>query len=94
VGRWRGRKKRQAAEHLLNDVTDRRPMILYSEFLAHGRQIGSGPTESMCKTTTARRKGSGMRWDAGNAEALMALDALEQSDEWKLYWGSQLRPAA
>jgi hypothetical protein len=48
----------------------------------------------MCKTTTLRLKGSGMRWDAGNAEAIMALEALEQSGEWKQYWKLCLKPAA
>jgi len=93
-GTLRGSKKRQAAETLLGYVTDRREMVAYPEYQAAGRQIGSGPTESMCKTTTARLKGSGMRWDADNAEAIMALDALEQSGEWKQYWKMRLRPVA
>jgi hypothetical protein len=84
-----GAKKRKAAEDLLGYVTDRRAMVEYPQYVAAGRQIGSGPTESMCKTTTTRLKGVGMRWDAGNAEALMALAALEQSDEWKRYWEMQ-----
>jgi hypothetical protein len=92
-GQLRGRKKRQAAQALLGYVTDRREMILYPEFREQGRQIGSGPTESMCKATTLRLKGSGMRWDGDNAEAVMALDALEQSGEWQHYWESRLRPA-
>ena len=92
-GQLRGRKRRGAAEALLGYVTDRQEMILYPEFRAVGRQIGSGPTESMCKTTTTRLKGSGMRWDSDNAEALMALDALEQSGEWQQYWDLYLRPA-
>jgi hypothetical protein len=92
--RLRSRRKRRAAEQLLGYVTDRRAMIGYPEFLAVGRQIGSGPTESMCKATTQRLKGSGMRWDAENAEAIMALEALDQSGEWKQYWASYLKPAA
>ena len=74
VGLRRG--QRQAADRLLNYVSERREMIKYPEFLAKGWQIGSGPTEATCKTLTARLKGSGMRWDAENAEALMALEAL------------------
>ena len=93
-GRLRGRKQRQAAEALLGYVTDRRAMILYPEFRALGRQIGSGPTESMCKATTLRIKGVGMRWDAANAEALMALEALDQSGAWQAYWDRYLHPAA
>ena len=33
-----------------------------------------------------------MRWDADNAEALMALEALTQSGQWEVYWQTQLRP--
>ena len=73
-------------------MAKRSETICYPEFLAKGWQIGSGPTVAMCKTTTARLKGSGMRWDADNAEALMALEALTQSGQWAGYWKSQLRP--
>jgi hypothetical protein len=90
----RGARKRKAAEVLIAYVTDRREMVAYPEYLAAGRQIGSGPTESMCKTTTKRLKGVGMRWDADSAEALMALDALDQSGEWKHYWRLCLKPVA
>jgi hypothetical protein len=90
----RGRKRRGAAEALLGYVTDRREMIQYPEFRAVGRQIGSGPTESMCKATTQRIKGVGMRWDADNAEAIMALEALEQSGAWQDYWDCCLQQAA
>ena len=73
-------------------MAKRKETILYPGFLARGRQIGSGPTEAMCKTTTARLKGSGMRWDGINAEAIMALAALEQSGRWKSYWKTRFKP--
>jgi hypothetical protein len=85
-----GAGRAQAGELLLNYVTDRREMIQYPKFLEMGRQIGSGPTESMCKATTQRLKGPGMRWDGDNAESIMALEALEQSGGWKDYWEAQL----
>src|SRR6185436_1861612 len=84
---WRLRLRRggrKAADRLLNYVSERRGMIKYPEFRTKGWQIGSGPTEATCKTLTARLKGSGMRWDANNGEALMALEAL--------YWQTRLRP--
>ena len=87
----RGRR-RKAADELLHYVAKRSETICYPEFLAKGWQIGSGPTEAMCKTTTARLKGSGMRWDGTNAEAVMGLAALEQSDQWKQYWRICLEP--
>jgi hypothetical protein len=93
-GGLRGASRRQAAEQVLNYVTDRREMIQYPKFLERGRQIGSGPTESMCKATTQRIKGRGMRWDGDNAESIMALEALEQSGAWQDYWEAQLCLAA
>ena len=87
------RRGRPAADRLINYVSERREMIRYPEFRAKGWQIGSGPTEATCKTLTARLKGSGMRWDSDNAEAIMAIEALTQSGQWDLYWRSQLRPA-
>jgi hypothetical protein len=91
---WRVALKhgRPAADRLVNYVSERRGMIRYPEFQAKGWQIGSGPTEATCKTLTARLKGSGMRWDSDNAEAIMALEALTQSGQWNAYWQSQLRP--
>jgi len=85
----RGAGPAKAGELLLNYVTDRREMIQYPKFLDLGRQIGSGPTESMCKATTQRIKGRGMRWDGDNAESIMTLEALEQGGGWKDYWEAQ-----
>ncbi len=90
----RGVAQRKAADTLLGYVSERHAMILYPEFTAKGWQIGSGPTEATCKTLTARLKGSGRRWDAANAEALMALEALTQSGLWKEYWRTLLPTAA
>jgi len=86
----RGGAAMKAGELLLKYVTDRREMIQYPKFLEKGRQIGSGPTESMCKATTQRIKGRGRRWDGDNAESIMALEALEQSGAWDAYWKAQL----
>ena len=86
----RRRGQRQAADRLLNYVSERRDMIKYPAFQEKGWQIGSGPTEATCKTLTARLKGSGMRWDSDNAEAVMGLEALYQSGQWDAYWRSEL----
>jgi hypothetical protein len=94
---WRGSLrggKRATADALLHYVSERRDMIAYPEFQEKGWQIGSGPTEATCKTLKARVKGSGMRWDGTNAEAIMALEALSQSGLWKVYWQSLLPQAA
>lgn len=77
---------REAANHLLGYVAERRPLIQYPEFRAKDWQIGSGPTEAECKTTTQRLKGRGRRWDSDHVEALMALACLDDSHLWPNYW--------
>jgi hypothetical protein len=90
----RSAPKRKAADRLLNYVSERRAMICYPEFREKGWQIGSGPTESQCKLTVGRLKGRGRRWDRPNAAAVTALDSLERSGQWRLYWKTPSAPAA
>jgi hypothetical protein len=80
---------RQAIDRLMNYVAQRREMIRYVEFEQNGWDIGSGPTESQCKATTRRIKGRGMRWNPINAEALMSLEALYQSNAWDKWWSTR-----
>ncbi len=82
----RGRRRRKAADRLLHYVSDRREMIRYPEFLKNGWQIGSGPIESQCRVIPDRVKGPGKRWDRDNAEAIMALEAADQSNQWPALW--------
>jgi hypothetical protein len=88
--RTRARNKRKAIDHLMHYVAERRAMLNYVLHYSRGWDIGSGPTESMCKALTRRLKGRGMRWDADNAEAVMALEALMQSDGWDKWWQQRL----
>jgi hypothetical protein len=78
--------KRGAVDHLLAFMAQRREIIRYPEFLQRHWQIGSGPTEAECKTTTQRVKGRGRRWDSDNAQAMMALSALHDSGLWCQRW--------
>jgi hypothetical protein len=89
VVEWRSKLSptaQEEADRLLGYMSERKGMIRYPEFLAAGWQIGSGPIEAQCKTTTARVKGSGKRWDADHAEAVMALACLDNSRLWADYW--------
>ena len=54
--------------------------------LARGCDIGSGPTEAMCRNLTLRLKRPCMKWDADHAAGLMNLIALRQSGTWSKYW--------
>lgn len=87
-------RKCQAIQQLIGYVSERREIIRYRELRARGVQIGSGPTEAQCKTTTQRIKGRGRRWDFANAEYVMNLAALEASDLWEKYWETSAKKAA
>jgi hypothetical protein len=82
----RGPTKRKAALRLPRHVSEREEMVAYPEFVGLGRQIGSGPTESMCKAAALRVKGVGKKWDADNAEAVLTPEALDQSGLRDQYW--------
>ena len=77
--------KRKEIDRLLEYITDRREMIHYEQFIANDWHIGSGAMESQCRVIPDRVKGPGKRWDADNAEAIMALEALHQSDQSAAY---------
>lgn len=94
AGLGRSPRKRAAADRLMNYVAQRREMICYPEFRARGWQIGSGPTESQCKLSTKRLKGYGRRWDRPNASAIAALDGLDRSGQWQLYFATSTSRAA
>lgn len=88
--RFRAKAKREALDELMGYLGRRREKVNYPAFRAAGLDIGSGPTESMCKSLSRRMKGVGMRWTARNAESMVALEALHQSDLWSVYWSSKL----
>ncbi len=68
----------------------RREKLQYARFREAGMDIGSGPTESMCKSLSRRMKGVGMRWAGKNAESMVAMEALQQSNLGSTYWSSRL----
>lgn len=83
---YRSGKKREALDWLVNYISERKDMLNFPEFRARGWQIGSGPTEARCKTTTYRLKAPGCRWNIRNAEAIAALTTLADSGQWDKYW--------
>jgi hypothetical protein len=79
----------EALESLRDYVAKRVAMTDYPTFRQLGYDCGSGPTESLCGRLTDRLKGPGMKWDASNAEAMMALLSLYHSGLWSTYWKAQ-----
>ena len=90
----RSPSKRKALDGLMQYLLSRREKLDYARFRAMGLKIGSGPTESGCKSESRRLKGVGMRWTPKNAEAMLALESLHQSNQWKPYWNSRYKAAA
>jgi hypothetical protein len=88
--RTRSPTKRRALDDLMHYVAPRREMLAYPRHQQRGWDLGSGPTESMCKALTRRLKGRGMRWASDNAEALMALEGLIQGQAWSDWWQKRL----
>lgn len=86
----RSKAKRKAIDDLMRYLSERREKVAYERFTAAGMDIGSGPTESMCKSLSRRMKGIGMRWTQVNADSMVALEALHQSNLWSAYWSKQL----
>lgn len=78
--------KREKLSQLSGYMSNRLEMLDYAKFIAAGYDIGSGPTEAMCKTLTRRLKGGGMKWDVCNAQSIMTLAAIQQSRLWNTYW--------
>lgn len=85
--------KRQELDNLREYISKRIAMTDYPYFLDLGYDIGSGPTESFCGCLTKRLKGSGMRWDTDNAEAVMALASIYCSNQWNRHWRSRNKAA-
>ena len=78
--------KRECLRLLRGYITERFEMLDYRRALARGWDIGSGPTEAMCKNLTLRLKRTGMKWDPDNAAAIMNLVALRESGQWNQWW--------
>lgn len=78
--------KRAEADRLLNYVATRKEMICYDQCQRNGWRISSSTTESQCGAVPARVKGPGKRWDGDNAEAVIGLEALHQSNLSEQYW--------
>lgn len=87
--RHRTGPKHEALEAVRDFLRPRVAMTDYPTFRRLGYDCGSGPTESLCGRLTDRLKGPGMRWDQGNAEAMMALASLYQSGLWDTYWKAE-----
>lgn len=84
--KMRAKTKKGSLRRLRQYLVERWEMVEYPQALVRGWDIGSGPTEAMCKNLTLRLKRTGMKWDADHAANLMNLVALRESGQWDRYW--------
>jgi hypothetical protein len=84
----RSAAKRKSLRKLRDYVVSRMEMLDYRGALAKGWDIGSGPTEAMCKNLTLRLKRPGMKWDRDRAGAMMNLIGMYESGQAKAYWAA------
>lgn len=87
--KMRSKTKKDSLRRLRQYIVERWEMVEYPQALAKGWDIGSGPTEAMCKNLTLRLKRTGMKWDANHAGEIMNLVALRESGQWDRYWESR-----
>ena len=87
--KMRSPAKKESLRRLRRYLVERWEMVEYPQALARGWDIGSGPTEAMCKNLTLRLKRTGMKWDADHAADLMNLVALRESGQWAAYWDTR-----
>ena len=63
-----------------------RPYMDYARYLKRGWPIGTGVIEGVCRHLVKDRiELSGMRWTIAGAEALLALRAVHEHDDWDLF---------
>lgn len=85
--------KRQAITALQGYIAHHTEMLDYPRYLAEGYQIGSGPTESQCKSLSGRLKGRGRRWNRRGIQAHLTLNCLyTNTGQWTTYWPRVSKP--
>jgi len=79
----------KAQQETLGYLEARLDELRYPQFLAQGLPIGDGAVESANKLVVeARLKGSGMRWERGNVNPMVALRNALCSNRWAEAWAA------
>lgn len=73
---------RQVAHYFQRNL----PYMDYARYLQNGWPIGTGVVEGTCRHLVKdRMELSGMRWTVAGAEALLALRAINENDDWEAF---------
>ena len=80
-------EKRKKLDEHITYIENNQDRMRYRTMRAHGLPIGSGITESTCKTVVNKRaKGAGQRWSCPGLRGALHLRALNASDRFDAYW--------
>ena len=89
-----GSKERNVVDNAINYFRFHRERMRYTEFIAKGLPIGSGPVEAAAKNIVqARLKRSGMRWSRDGGQHVLDLRAFLKSGRWEPMWSTLTKVA-
>lgn len=87
-------KERNVLDNAIEYFRFHRERMRYSDFIARGLPIGSGPVESAAKNIVqARLKRSGMRWSRDGGQHVLDLRTFLKSGRWESMWNTLTRAA-
>lgn len=87
-------KEWNVVKNAINYFRLHRERMRYTEFIARGLPIGSGPVESAAKNIVqARLKRSGMRWSRNGGQHVLDLRTFLKSERWEPMWNTLARAA-
>ena len=87
-------KARKTLDNAIEYFRKHRERMRYSDFIAQGLPIGSGPVESAAKNIVqARLKRSGMRWSTDGGQHVLDLRTFLKSERWEPMWNILTRAA-
>lgn len=87
-------KARRVVDNAIKYFRGHRDRMRYTEFIARGLPIGSGPVEAAAKNIVqARLKRSGMRWSRDGGQHVLDLRTYLKSQRWTPMWDTLLEAA-
>jgi hypothetical protein len=82
----RGDNREVLSDHL-RFIRNNKDRMCYVTLRRAGLPVGSGVTESTCKSVIGQRaKGAGQRWREAGLRGVVTLRALDQSDRLPRFW--------
>jgi len=89
-----GSDRRNVVDNAIKYFRFHRDRMRYTDFIARGLPIGSGPVESAAKNIVqARLKRSGMRWSRDGGQHVLDLRTFLKSDRWGPMWSTITKAA-